>query len=211
MEHQGRGIRVNHPDHQPSEPRPSIRMGARLDVTTRAKGDDLAKHFHKPRASVVCHIMQWGLGRGQAETRDGGASEGPVRHLYLYVDTAWHQRVEKAASAAGMTIAPWLRAMVRQVTLADFPASWEAERSEKRSHDSRIYDTCFMLRLDSPSETKLQQLITQFGASKAHIIRQLLVQAKPEDFPNSSHMRAAERRAQPAQRDHSGKDRKSKP
>ena len=74
-------------------------MDARLDVTTRAKVDDLAKHFHKPRASVVCHIMQWGLGRGQAETRDGGASEGPVRHLYLYVDTAWHQRVEKAASA----------------------------------------------------------------------------------------------------------------
>ena len=106
---------------------------------------------------------------------------------------------------------PWPCAMVRQITTADFPASWEAERSEKRSHDSRIYDTCFILQLDTLSETKLQQLITQFGASKAHIIRQLLVQAKPEDFPNSSHMRAAERRAQPAQRDYSGKDRKSKP
>jgi len=90
--------------------------------------------------------------------------------------------VEKAAMAAGVKIAPWLRTVVRQVTTADFPASWEVERLEERSHDSRIYGRRFMLRLDSPSETKLQQLITQFGASKAAIIRQLLVQAKPKDF-----------------------------
>ena len=61
----------------------------------------LAKHFHQPRAAVLCHIMHWGLSHGQAETRDGGASEGPVRHLHLYVDTEFHERVEKAATAAG--------------------------------------------------------------------------------------------------------------
>ena len=63
----------------------------------------------------------------------------------------------------------------------------------------------FVVHLDH--FTHLFNLVLSFP----NIIRQLLVQAKPEDFPNSSHMRAAEPRAQPAQRDHSGKDRKSKP
>ena len=45
------------------EPRSSIRMDARLDATTRQKVDDLAKHFHQPRAAVLCHIMHWGLSR----------------------------------------------------------------------------------------------------------------------------------------------------
>ena len=48
-------------------------------------------------------------------------------HLYLYVDTDLHQRVEKAATAAGMKIAPWLRHMVRQITITDFPASWQED------------------------------------------------------------------------------------
>ena len=77
-------------DHTPSESRASIRLDARLDAVTRAKADDLAQRFHQPRAAVVCHIMRWGLSRGQAETLDGGEAEGPVRHLYLYVDTALH-------------------------------------------------------------------------------------------------------------------------
>jgi hypothetical protein len=85
--------------------------------------------------------------------------------------------------------------MVRQITLTDFPASWQAERSEQRSHDSRIYGKRFMLRLDEFSQTKLQQLMSYFGASKADIIRQLLVEATPEDFPTSWHLKAAERRA----------------
>jgi hypothetical protein len=40
-----------------------------------------------------------------------------------------------------------------------------------------------MLRLDEPSQTKLQQLVKQYGVSKAEIIRQLIAQAEPEDFP----------------------------
>jgi hypothetical protein len=52
-----------------------------------------------------------------------------------------------------------------------------------------------MLRLDEPSQTKLQQLVTQFGASKAAIIRHLIAQAEPEDFPKGWQMRAAERHA----------------
>jgi hypothetical protein len=64
------------------------------------------------------------------------------------------------------------------------------------SHDSRSYGTRFMLRLDEPSQTKLQQLVKQFGASKAKIIRQLIAQANDEDFPKSWQVRAAEQRLQ---------------
>jgi hypothetical protein len=84
-------------------------MDARLDPTTRQKVDDLAQHFHQPRAAVVCYVMRWGLGRGQPETLDHGTSQGQVRHLYLYVEAELHERVEKAATAAGVKIAPWLR------------------------------------------------------------------------------------------------------
>jgi hypothetical protein len=68
--------------------------------------------------------------------------------------------------------------MVRQITLTDVPASWQEARSEKRSHDSRTYGTRFMRRLDEPSQTILQQLMTQFGASRAEIICQLIAQAR---------------------------------
>jgi hypothetical protein len=86
--------------------------------------------------------------------------------------------------------------MVRQITITDFPASWQEATPPERSHDSRVYGKRLMLRLDKRSETKLQQLITQFGASKADIIRQLIAQAKPGEFPKTWHIRAAERHAQ---------------
>jgi hypothetical protein len=182
----------------PRAERSGIRMDARLDETTRQKVDDLATHFHRPRAAVSCHIMQWGLRRG--ETLDQGASHGPVRHLYLYVTSNLHEHVEKAAAAAGVKAAPWLRPMVRQATIQDFPASWQEATPRERSHDSRTYTERFMLRLDAPSQTKLQQLIMQIGTSKADIIRQLIAQAKPEDFPPSWQMRAAAHHAQQPRR-----------
>ena len=36
--------------------------------------------------------------------------------------------------------------MFRQITMTDFPARWEVERVEERSHDSRTYSTRVMLR-----------------------------------------------------------------
>ena len=169
-------------------------MDARLDATTRAKVDNLAQNFHQRRAAMLCHIMHWGLRRVQTGPIEQDDAQGPVRHLYFYVASDLHSRVEKAANAAGMKIAPWLRHMVRRITMTDFPASWQQERSEERSHDSHTYGTRFMLRLDESSQTKLQQLVKQFGASKADIIRQLIAQANDEHFPKSWHKRAAEYR-----------------
>jgi predicted transcriptional regulator len=170
-------------------------MDARLDAMTRQNVDDLATRFDRPRAAVLCQIMEWGLSRAQPAHLDQGESPGPVRHLYLYVPSDLHEQVEKAAAAAGVKAAPWLRHMVRQITITDFPASWQEATPREHSHDSRTYTERFMLRLDEPSQTKLQQLVTQFGASKAEIIRQLIAQAEPEHFPKSWHMKASERRA----------------
>ncbi|HEX9870074.1 MAG TPA: hypothetical protein VGC99_16065 [Candidatus Tectomicrobia bacterium] len=186
------------PDHTVSAPRASIRMDARLDSATRTKVDEFAARFHRPRAAVLCHIMQWGLSREQTGSLDQGASQGQVRHLYGYVESELHARVQQAASAAGVNMAPWLRSMVRQITITDVPASWQEEPSGERSHDSRDYDTRFMLWLDEPSCEQLQHLVVHFDVSKAKVIRQLIIQATPEDFPKSWHMRAAERRVQQA-------------
>jgi hypothetical protein len=63
----------------PPDERSSIRMDARFDPTTRTKVDELAHHFHRPRAAVLCQIMHWGLSRGQIGTIHQGESQGPVR------------------------------------------------------------------------------------------------------------------------------------
>jgi hypothetical protein len=206
------GTAVSPPPDQTSElSSQRVRMDARLDTMTRTKVDDLAKRFHKPRAAVVCYIMQWGLSRGPTEKFDGGASEGPVRHLSLYVDTELHEHIERAATAVSMYIAPWLRAMVRQITLTDFPASWQEATPSERSHDSLIYTKRVMLRLDEPSQATLQQLMKQFGVSKVEIIRQLIAQSNAEDFPPRWQLRAAERQAKQARQNASGKPGNSSP
>ena len=74
------------------------------------------------------------------------------------------------------------------------------EDIDRALRDSRTHTEHFMLRLDESSQTTLQQLIKQFGASKAEIIRQLIAQAKPEDFPQGWHMKALDRRAQQPRR-----------
>ncbi len=188
------------PDHKAPESRASIRTDARLDATTRQKVDELATRFHTPRAAVLGYIVEWGLSRGQTARLTEGEAQGPVRHLYCYVASDLHAQVEKTASAAGVKTAPWLRHMVRQITLTDFPASWQATRSEERSHDSRVYDTRFMLRLDHLTQEKLEALSAHFDLSAAAIIRQLIGQATPEDFPPSWQLRATEHRAKPPRR-----------
>jgi hypothetical protein len=54
-----------------------------------------------------------------------------------------------------------------------------------------MYIKRFMLRLDTTSSLKLQELVHRFDVPKAAIIRHLLAQAKPDDFPKDWHMKAA--------------------
>jgi hypothetical protein len=168
-------------------------MDARLDAMTRQNVDNLATRFHQPRAAVLCQIMPWGLRRG--ETLDQGESPGPVRHLYLYVPSELHEQVEKAAAAAGVKAAPWLRHMVRQITITDFPASWQEATPRERFHDSHTHTERFMLRLDDLTRERLKDLSTHFDTSAAEIIRHLIAHATPDAFPKSWHVRAAEHRS----------------
>ena len=81
--------------------------------------------------------------------------------------------------------------------MTDFPGAWQEEKPGERSHDSRTYDTRFTLRLDDPTREKLEKLSTHFDTSVAEVIRQLVAQAKPEDFPPSWQMRIAEHCTRP--------------
>jgi hypothetical protein len=105
--------------------------------------------------------------------------------------------VQDAADAHGVTVAGWLRHAIRQVSLKDFPASWREAKSVPRSHESGCYDRRFQLRLDPDTQNKLETLKQAFDRS-AEVIRQLIAQATPEDFPQSWQLAAAERRPRPA-------------
>ena len=104
------------------------------------------------------------------------------------------QQVQEAAAANGASVAALVRHAMREVTIEDFPESWRARVIDGRSHDSQTYRQRFMLRLDETTAQKLQQLVAQFGRSRAAIIRQLVAQVKPEDFPQSWHLAVSERR-----------------
>jgi hypothetical protein len=54
-----------------------------------------------------------------------------------------------------------------------------------RSHDSRYYGKRYMMRLDPQTWEKLEGLSMQFDKSIAEVIRQLVAQAKLEDFPQT--------------------------
>ena len=56
-----------------------------------------------------------------------------------------------------------------------------------------------MLRLDQTTATKLQHLVAQFAKPRAEIIRQLIAQAAPADFPPSWHLAVDEQRQRAAQ------------
>jgi hypothetical protein len=127
-----------------------------------------------------------------------------VQHLFFLVESELHQQVKRMVEANGGDVAPWLRQMLRAVSVADFPASWHAgdvprrKVSGDRSHDSQAYGKRFMLRLDERTWARLEGLARHFDKSNAEIIRQLIAQGTPEVFPKSWQLAAAERCAQDA-------------
>ena len=117
-----------------------------------------------------------------------GNTKNPFNKSDILVDPELLQEVQEAADAHGVTVAAWLRHAMRQMTHKRFPPSWHAEAARGgrlRSHDSR---------LDDETSTKLGTLMQSFDRSAAEIIRQLILQAKLQQFPKSWHRAAAERR-----------------
>lgn len=173
----------------------SARHQARLDAETRAKLEALAATFHRERSAVLRCVMQWALtqtGRWTVER----AIPMTVHTLSLVLDPEWLQQVQGASSVHGTSTAAWVREAMRRITRDDFPHSWRAEVVGGRSHDSPTYGQRFMLRLDESTAQKLQALVTQFGRSRAAIIRQLVAQSTLEDFPQSWQKAAEEGYAQ---------------
>jgi hypothetical protein len=100
--------------------------------------------------------------------------------------------------------------MLREITAADFPASRRAGDAPRRgsikgcSHDSQAYGQRFMLRLHEPTRETLESLSRHFKKSSAEIIRHLITQARPADFPPSWQPAVQAHRASRARRDGRG-------
>jgi hypothetical protein len=158
------------PEPQPHQRRYSVRCQARLDTETHAKLEELVSALHRKQAAILRHAMQWGLSHTEGWTVDVSIPDRPhLVHLLVAPDLL--RQVQEAAAAHGVSVAAWLRQAMRQVTPADFPASWRAGDIATRSHDSGYYHRRFMLRLDGatqllprPQRSKVWRLERSFGS-----------------------------------------------
>jgi predicted transcriptional regulator len=172
------------PEPQPRQRRDSVRCQARLDAETHAKLEALATDFQRKRGVILRSVMSWGLAHTAGWTADLSIPDRP--HLvHMLVEPELGQQVQEAAAAHGVSVAAWLRHAMRQVTPEDFPASWRAGDIATRAHESGYYHNRLMLRLDDATQRKLETLMHTFHRPAAEIIRQLVAQAQPEEFPES--------------------------
>jgi hypothetical protein len=181
------------PEPRPRQRRYRARHQARLDSDTYAKLEALRRTFRRKRAAILRYVMQWGLAHTTGWTIDLSILDRP--HLvHMLVDRDLLQHVQAAADAHGASVAVWLRHAMRQVTPEDFPASWRAGDIASRSHESGYYRQKSGMRLDEVTSAKLAALMQTFHRSAAEIIRQLIIQARPEAFPPSWQLAAGEER-----------------
>jgi hypothetical protein len=159
------------PDHWPGQPRYHARLEVQLDAGTQTKIARFVTAFRR-RSVVLRQVLEWGLSHGQGWQVDRHRPPGRAQHVSLRLEPERRERLEAVAMTAGGDISAWLRHAIHLVTLADFPASWQAASTEqgrapKRSHDSRQYGTRFMLRLDDASRGKLDTFTEFFHTSRA--------------------------------------------
>jgi hypothetical protein len=182
---------------QPRHRRYTVRWQARLDAETHAKLQKLAQDFHRKRAQILRHVMPWALAHTHGRTVDQSIPAA-VHPVTLLMDPELLQQVQDAAAVHAVSVAAWVRQAMRQVTPEDFPPSWRAEEAAARAHESGYFHRKLGLRLDAVTSRKLAAFMHTFERSAAAIIRELIAQATPEDFPPSWHMAAIEPRPQDA-------------
>jgi predicted DNA-binding protein len=187
----------------PREPRPrqrrySLRRQARLDTETYAKLEELACTFHRKHAVILRFVMGWGLLHSTAWTIDR-SNVAVVSPVPVVLEPELLQQVKEAAAAHGVSVAAWLREAMRRVTADDFPASWRAGEIADQLHESGSFHQKFGMRLDEVTSRKLEALTQTFHRPAADMIRQLIAQATPEDFPPSWHLAVAERQRRAVQ------------
>jgi predicted transcriptional regulator len=185
---------VNPPsDPQPRQRRYRARHQARLDADTHAKLEELAAASHRKRSTILRFVLQWGLHHSTGWTIDRSAV-AVVSPVPVMLEPALLQQVQAVAAARGVSMAAWLREAMRRVATDDFPASWRVVETTGRSHESGYFRRKLGIRLDAATSQKLETLTHTFGRSAAEVIRQLIAQATPEDFPQSWHLAVDERR-----------------
>jgi predicted DNA-binding protein len=190
-------VTKNTPVNPPPTPHPrhvrySVRHQARLDPETSAKLEELASTCHRKRSAILRFVMQWGLRHSEGWTIDRSPVVA-VPQVPVLLEPERLQQVQAAAAAHGASLAAWLREAVRRVTAEAFPVSWRASTSSVRSHESGYYHRKFGLRLDNVTSQKLETLTETFERPAAEVIRQLILQARVEDFPQSWQLAVAER------------------
>jgi predicted transcriptional regulator len=186
-------------ESQPRTRRYSVRYQARLDAETSAKLEELAAAFHRKRSAILRSVMQWGLAQTKGWTIDRSIP-AMVHTVAMLVEPELLQQVQEAAAVHGAPVAAWVRHALRQVTHNDFPASWRAGETLPRSHESGHYQRRFMLRVDDETSKKLDTLTQAFDRPAAEVLRHLIAQATPEDFPKSWRLAAAAHHPQDARK-----------
>ena len=180
-------------DPQPRHVRDRVRYQARLDAETHAKLAELTAAFHRKRSAILRHAMPWGLTQTRGWTVDR-AVPSTGRTVGMLLEPELLQQVQEAAATHGATVAAWVRQMLREVRIDDFPERWRLGVAGARSHESGYDQRRFMLRLDDETSKKLGTLTRGFDRPAAEVIRQLIAQAKAEDFPPSWQVRARDDR-----------------
>jgi hypothetical protein len=180
-------------NQKPRQRRYTVRHQARLDASTLAKLEELASTRHRKHSTILRFVMQWGLRHSEGWTVDQSPVVA-VPPVPVLLEPDLLQQVRDAAAAHGVSIATWLREAMRRVTADDFPASWPAGEPVGRSHESGYFCRKYQLRLDETSSATLNQLSQHFKTSAAKVIRQLIIQARPEKFPQSWQLAAQEHR-----------------
>jgi hypothetical protein len=176
----------------------TARHQARLDGQTHAKLEELARTSRRKRSAILRYVIQWGLRHSAGLTIDRSTVSG-VPPVPVLLEPELHLRAREAAAAHGVSMAAWLREAMRRITADDFPASWRTAETPGRSHESGYYHRKFGMRLDEVTSRKLEAFTRTFHRQAADVIRQLIAQATPEDFPPSWHLAVAERQRRAVQ------------
>jgi predicted HicB family RNase H-like nuclease len=132
---------------------------------------------------VLRETIDWGLRHGGGWRVDRRRVAAPAAAIVVRLEPEVRKQVHAAARAAGGEASAWVCHALAQVTLAELLAHGQMGRARPRAHDSRHYDRRYMLRLDDQTREKLAGLARHFGTSIAEVVRQLVAQAKAEEFP----------------------------
>jgi hypothetical protein len=132
----------------------SVRHQARLDAETSAKLEVLASTFHRKRPAILRFVMQWGLRHSEGWTIDRSPVVA-VSPVPILLEPELFQQVQEAAAAHSASVACWLRHVLQQINLDDFPPSWRIEETTVRSHESSYYFRKYQLRLDEASSAPM--------------------------------------------------------